>query len=225
MLLSALVTGIIGFSFFSLLQLTRRTAPNHVLAISVAGNLFVAQVVQYVWGTEGISVPPIIRGSATLGSLTVPANDLIIPPLTAVAVLGLWYWLYRSRSGMALRAVADDQSAARLAGINADRTLTVAVGVAAFMAGLAGALTAPSQTLTAHMWIHPLLISFAVVVLGGRGSLVGAVVAAFVLGIAETLTGWFWSEAASQYTALLLIVLGLVVRPGGLAGLTRYETR
>jgi branched-chain amino acid transport system permease protein len=224
-LLAALATSVIGWAFFKALQVTRRTGPREVLGIAVAGNLFVAQVLQYLYGTEGLNVVPILRGSTMFAGVAVSANDLLIPPTALAAVLGLWLWLEFTRSGRALRAVADDAQASKLVGISADRALAGAVGVAALLAGLAGGLTAPAQTLSPNMWVHPLLVSFAVVVFGGRGSIWGAVGSAAFLGIAETFTSWYWSEAAAQYVALLVIVVGLVIVPKGLVGGARHDVR
>lgn len=224
-LLAVLATSVIGWAFFKALQVTRRTDPREVLAIAVAGNLFVSQILQYVWGTEGLNVTPILRGSTSIAGVVLPANDLLIPPIALAAVLGLWLWLGYTRSGRALRAVADDMQAAKLAGVSAERALAGAVGIAALLAGLAGGLTAPAQTLSPDMWVHPLLVSFAVVVFGGRGSTWGAVGSAAFLGVAETMTSWIWSEAAAQYVALMVIVVGLVVAPKGLLGGVRYDVR
>ncbi|HSS51453.1 MAG TPA: branched-chain amino acid ABC transporter permease [Thermoanaerobaculia bacterium] len=224
-LLAALATSLVGWAFFKALQATGRTGPREVLGIAVAGNLFIAQILQYLYGTEGLNVTPILRGSRMLAGVPVPANDLLILPAALAAVLGLWLWLGFTRSGRALRAVADDSQAAKLAGISADRALAGAVGIAALLAGLAGGLTAPNQTLSPGMWVHPLLVSFAVVVFGGRGSTWGAVGSASFLGIAEVVTSWCWSEAASQYVALLVIVAGLVVLPKGLAGGALHDVR
>lgn len=223
--LAAATTAALGWSFFKALQLTGRTAPRHVLAISVAGNLVVAQLVQVLYGTEGLNVDPVLGGGARLAGVVVPRNDLLIPPVAVIAIGGLWYWLRYARSGRALRAVADDALAAELVGIAPGRMLAGAVGVAAFLAGLAGALTAPSQVLSPDMWIHPLLISFAVVVFGGSGSTWGALASASLLALAETATAWYWSEAAAQYVSLLVIVVGLLVFPTGLSGAKRYDVR
>lgn len=224
-LLAALATAALGWAFFKTLQVTDRTAPKQVLAISVAGNLFVAQVVQFLYGTEGVNVDPVLAGGAVIGGVVIPRNDLLAPPVAVAAVAGLWFWLQRTRSGRALRAVADDAQAAALVGIAPGRKLAGAVGVAAFLAGLAGALTAPSQALSPDMWIHPLLVSFAVVVFGGSGSTWGALGSAGLLALAETATAWYWSEAAAQYVALVVIVLGLLLFPTGLSGGKRYDVR
>lgn len=223
--LAAGMTALIGWSFFKALQLTGRTAPRDVLAISVAGNLLVAEVVQFVYGTEGINVEPVLAGGTRVAGVVVPRNDLLIPPVALLALAALWYWLQHTRSGRALRAVADDAQAAALVGIAPGRKLAGAVGVAAFLAGMAGALTAPSQTLSPDMWIHPLLVSFAVVVFGGSGSTWGALASASLLALAETATAWYWSEAAAQYVALLVIMVGLLVFPTGLSGARRYDVR
>ncbi len=223
--LAAAATALIGFVFFKLLQVTGRTHPRHVLAISIAGNLFVAKVANFCYGTEGLNVLPIIPGTTRIGNVFVPTSELLIPLAAFLCISYLWWWLHWTRSGIALRAVADNPHSARLLGVSSDRVLAGAVGIAAFMAGLAGALRAPNQTLSSDMWIHPLLVSFAVVVFGGRNSLLGAVASAAFLGVVETLTSWFWSEAVAQYVALIVIVVGLVFLPTGLVGSPRYEAR
>jgi len=224
-LLACTTTALFGFGFFRLLQATGRTRPRHVLIISVAGNLFIASVVAYFFGAEGVNVAPIIDGTVKLGEVAVPANDLLTPVAAIICVAALWLWLHRTRSGTALRAVADDPTAARLMGVRSGRALAAAVAIAAFLAALAGALQAPSHTLAPDMWIHPLLVSFAVVVFGGRNSLWGAVLCACLLAIIETATSWYWSEAASQFVALVAIVIGLFCMPTGLVGSARYENR
>lgn len=225
LLLAAVATSVIGWAFFKALQLTGRTGSRAILGIAVAGNLFIAQALQYFFGTEGLNVAPILRRSTSFLGVPVSANDLLIPPTAMAAVLGLWLWLGFTRSGRALRAVADDFQAAKLVGITADRALAGSVGIAALLAGLAGGLIAPNQTLSPDMWIHPLLVSFAVVVFGGRGSTWGAVASAILLGFAETSTSWFWSEAAAQYVALLFIVVGLVLAPQGLSRGAQHDVR
>ncbi len=224
-LLGAASTSAFGFLIFKMLQITKRTEPTHVLAISLAGNLFIASVVAYFCGTAGINVPPIIKGTLELGSIQIPACDVFIPLAAFVSVPSLWIWLRKTRSGTALRAVADNATAARLVGVRPESALAGAVAIAAFLAGLAGALQAPSQTLSPDMWVRPLLISFAVVVFGGRNSLIGAVISACILGTAETVTSWYWSESASPFVALIAIVIGLLCLPTGIVGSPRYENR
>ncbi len=217
-LTAAAATAVVGYGFFKLLQFTNRTHPYQVLAISLTGNLFIAQALQYLYGTDGLNVIPILEGRTSILGVTVPRNDLIIPLVAVVTVVVLWFWLHQSRSGIALRAVADHPEAARLLGIAPDQALTGAVGIAAFVAGLAGGITAPSLSLAPSMWIHPLLVSFAVVVFGGRGSLIGAVASASLIGFVETTTSWYLGEAVAQYTTLIVIIAGLIVLPSGLSG-------
>ncbi|MEO5363338.1 MAG: branched-chain amino acid ABC transporter permease [Magnetococcus sp. DMHC-8] len=224
----ALSTGtvaLLGFGFFKLLQMTRRTRPEEVLAISLTGNLFIAALVKYRFGTEGANVQPILGGASEWLGVALPNNDLLTPPAALLTLGTLWWWLNRTRSGLALRAVADDALSATLMGVNSDRLLAMAVGIAAFIAALAGALRAPSLTLSHTMWIPPLLISFAVVVFGGRNSLPGVVASALLLATAETVTSYMWNESASQYVSLLMVVAGLYLFPQGLAGTPRHENR
>lgn len=218
-------TALLGFAFFKLLQLTKRTDPRHVLVISIAGNLFVSRVIAYRWGVEGLNVPPIVQGTTMVAGVALPTADILRFTCAVLLILGLWVWLNKSQSGRVLRAVADNPLAARLSGVDPARYLAVAVGIAGFLAGLGGALRASAQTLSPDMWIHPLLISFAVVVFGGRNSFAGAILSAVLLGVLETVVSWAWSESAATYVALLAIIAGLLWKPTGLAGLPRYETR
>ena len=221
----ALATGLFGFAFFKLLQVTRRTKPEHILVISVAGNLFICRIVRYWYGAQGRSVSPVLDGSVALGRVRIPTSELLIPACAVLCLASLWFWLHRTRSGLALRAVADSPSSAELSGVDAGKVLAGAVGIAALIGGLAGALHAPTQTLTPNMWVQPLLVSFAVVVFGGRNRLLGVVLSAALLAGVETATSWYWSEAASQYVALVVIALGLFCFPTGLLGSPRYENR
>jgi branched-subunit amino acid ABC-type transport system permease component len=222
---SATAVGMFGFATFKLLQLSGRTHPSHLLAISFVGNLLIASVVRCFFGTAGVNVSPILSLTIQVGGLSVPANDLLIPVVASVAVAAVWLWLKRTRSGAALRAVADNPTAARLAGIDPERMLALATGLASFLAGLSGALRSPSHTVVPDMWVHPLLSSFAVVVLGGRNSLTGTVLIACLLAGAETALAWYWTETAASYAALGVIVIGLLLRPSGLLGTPRYELR
>jgi branched-subunit amino acid ABC-type transport system permease component len=224
-LLAATTIALFGYASFKLLQLTNRTQPHHVLVISIAGNLFLSRAVAYRWGVEGLNVPPIIAGTVTVGSLTVPSADALRFLAAVCLIAGLWLWLSRSQPGRVLRAVADNPLAARLSGIDPARYLALGVGIAAFLAGLAGALRAPAQTLSPNMWVHPLLVSFAVVVFGGRNSFAGAILSAALLGVLETVVSYSWSESAANHVALFVIIAGLMWRPSGLAALHRYETR
>ncbi|MBF0582627.1 MAG: branched-chain amino acid ABC transporter permease [Magnetococcales bacterium] len=223
--LSTGAVALLGFGFFRLLQITHRTRSEEVLAISLTGNLFIAALVKYRFGTEGANVLPILEGVSEWFGVSLPNNDLLTPPAAIITLGTLWWWLNRTRSGLALRAVADDATAATLMGIQADRLLALAVGVAAFIAALAGALRAPSLTLSHAMWIPPLLVSFAVVVFGGRNNLLGVVASALFLAGVETTTSYLWNESASQYVALLMVVAGLYLFPQGLVGAPRHENR
>jgi branched-chain amino acid transport system permease protein len=190
----------------------------------MCANLFVAQLVQRFYGTEATNVPPILRDQWAFAGLNLP-RDLIIPVVASLAVAALWFAQRHSRWGRAIRAVADDQAAARLAGIQADRMLAQAVGVSALLAGLAGALIAPNLTVRHDLWVHPLLVSFAVVVVGGRGSLLAAVATAVAMGVAEVFVERFWNQSAGEFVALAVVLIGLVAFPTGLARLPQIEMR
>jgi branched-subunit amino acid ABC-type transport system permease component len=124
-------------------------------------------------------------------------------------------FLSRSQAGLAIQAVAQDPGAAELVGIRPVTVLGHTVAVAAFLAGFAGALAAPTRVVGPDMWSFALMVSFAVVVVGGVGSLAGTVVVAYALAAVEVMTSIFISTAAAEAVALAGIVTFLVLRPRG----------
>lgn len=142
--------------------------------------------------------------------------------VTAVAVALQW-GLRNTMTGKAVRAVAQDRRAARLMGINVERTYMLTFGVGAGLAGMAGALLAPIFTLSPGIGGNFILAAFAVVVLGGLGSVAGAYLGGFLIGMTEALAGFYLDPALKQATWFAIFIVMLVVRPTGLFGLAGSE--
>ena len=137
----------------------------------------------------------------------------------AVLVLGgLWLFLRRTRFGWALRACAQDPEAAALQGISIRRTAMLAMFIAAAMAGIAGALAAPLVRTYPYMGHSVIITAFIVTIVGGLGSLEGAVVAAILYGFVHTFVTTFFDGVIADIVGLLLMLAVLVVRPTGLFG-------
>jgi branched-chain amino acid transport system permease protein len=133
------------------------------------------------------------------------------------AAIGLWAFVYRTRFGVLLRATAQDRRMASALGIDVGRIYVQAFGLGCFMAGLAGAIVVPSQAAVLGMGVEVLVISFVVVVIGGLGSLEGALVGALIVSALRTITIHFWEEF--ELAALYLIAaIVLLIRPTGLFG-------
>jgi branched-chain amino acid transport system permease protein len=147
-------------------------------------------------------------------------QQLFIVALTAAMVLGTWLFLHRVKVGKGLRAVSQNRDAATLMGINPDRIGLATFGIAGALAGGAGALVSPTRAFDPHIGAIVILKSFAIVIFGGMGSVSGALLASFIVGLAETLTAAYLSAQYSDLIAFVLMILVLFMRPQGLRGST-----
>ncbi len=185
------------------------------------GVLFILQVVATVVGGDGPSkqVPPPYEGTLVLWDfLRVPYQRLFAIGV-AIAALGLlWYFLTRTRLGWALRAVSQDREAASLQGINSNRISMIAICVGAAMAGLAGALMAPLTNINPHMGHNVIITAFIVTIVGGVGSLSGAVIASVLYALFHTFVTTYFNGTVATISGLLIMVLVLIIRPTGIMG-------
>ena len=156
-------------------------------------------------------------GLIRIGGLPYPVYNLAMIGVGVVAALGLWAFIYRTKFGVLLRATAQDRRMAAALGIDVGRIYILAFGVGCFMAGLGGAIVVPSQAAVLGMGVEVLVIAFVVVVIGGLGSLEGALVGALIVSALRTVTIQFWEEI--ELAALYLIAaIVLLIRPTGLFG-------
>ncbi len=185
------------------------------------GVLFVLQVVATYVGGEGPSkqVPPPFEGTLILmDTIRIPYQRLFSIAVSILALALLWYFLTRTKLGWAIRAVSMDREAATLQGISTIRISTVAIGVGAAMAGLAGALMAPLTNINPHMGHNVIITAFIVTIVGGVGSLPGAVIASVLYALFHTFVTTYFSGTIATISGLLIMVLVLIVRPTGIMG-------
>ena len=181
--------------------------------------LLLENVVLAVTGGAGYSVPsPIAQASVAIGPAQVGLVRVIaLLAATGVAVaLGLF--LKRTLLGKAIRAVAQDRRAASLMGIDVDRIYIVTFGIGAALAGFAGCLLAPIYTLSPQIGTNFILPAFAVVVLGGLGSVLGAYIGGFIVGLTEAFAGYYIDPALKHAVLFGVFILVLLIRPAGLFG-------
>ncbi len=185
------------------------------------GVLFILQVIATLVGGEGPSkqVPPPYEGTLVLFEfLRIPYQRLFAIGVALAALGILWYFLARTRLGWALRAVAQDREAAALQGINSNRISMIAICVGAAMAGLAGALMAPLTNINPHMGHNVIITAFIVTIVGGVGSLSGAVIASFLYAIFHTFVTTYFNSTVATIAGLMIMVIILIVRPTGIMG-------
>lgn len=187
------------------------------LVISI-GVLFILQVaVGQIWGV-GLwrQVMPALRGSLEIFGASAPWQRIIVIPGAALLLGGLWYFLHRMKAGQALRAAAQDRDAAALQGISINKAGLLAMGIGGILAGAAGGFMAPIMQVTPYMGHSIILIAFAVIIVGGVGSIEGALIASFIYGFLHTFVTTYVDGTAAAIAGVLLLFFVLLVRPGGI---------
>ena len=183
-------------------------------------SLIMTEGIIVVWGPVGMSqLPPVLlRGGVDLGITFYPKYRLFVMAMAGLLVLGSWLFVEKTRYGAIMRAGIEDKEMVALLGIDVHRLFTATFGLGAYLAGIAGALTAPIRGLNPFMGVDMLGIAFVVVALGGLGNLPGAIVAGIIVGVAQSLVALVWPEAS---VAVIFAVMAavLLVRPQGLFGI------
>lgn len=168
---------------------------------------------------EAFSVPSsFARQTFDLGVAKVDYGRLVVFVATTLIAVALWWLLQRTLFGRSIRAVTEDRIAARLMGINVERTFLIVFGIGAALAGLAGVLLAPVYTLTPTVGQTFIFAAFAVVVVGGMGSVTGAYLGGFLIGLVEAFSGYYIDPRLGTAFYFGVFLLVLIIRPAGLFG-------
>lgn len=189
-----------------------------VLMITLALALVVEQALFLTFGSEYRNVPEFIGTKFTIGGVDVAGARLLALGVGVVLIGALWLFIQRTRLGSAILAVSQDPQAAQYMGIPSDRIFAVVMGISAALAAAAGVLAGPFLTVQPTMWLLPIVKAFAIVVVGGLGSIPGSIVAALMLGYAETIVAYGISTSWTEIVSVLATLLMLVVRPAGIFG-------
>ncbi len=172
-----------------------------------------------IWGYSPKAIPAVLGGpSIALGPVSLARNDLFVVGLTLLIALGLYLFYERTRLGLAVRAVAEDSDIASLMGISRRWVLGLSWAAGVAVTGVAATLAAPAVSLTPTMMDQIAVFSFAAAVLGGLGSLAGAVVGGFGVGVLSNLIAGYASTNLQLTLVFALIVVILYLRPQGLFG-------
>lgn len=195
----------------------RTPDPLLVIIITIGVGLVLEALAQNIWGPETRTIPTLSpQESINIGSLSVTTQSLWDIAVCGVLMFVVWMILQRTNMGRAMRAVAQDRDTARQMGIPAQSIVSFTFGLNSAMAGLAGLLLAPTLFISPSMGISVTLQAFAAAVLGGFGSVTGAVAGGLILGLAQVFTAAYISGAYADAAALTLLIVVLVFRPRGL---------
>jgi len=218
--LTPLIMGVVG-ALIERLLLKRIAGLDHLygLLLTFGLALVIQGLFQNYYGSSGLpyAIPPALAGGRNLGFMFLPNYRAWAVAFSLFVCLATWFMIEKTKLGAYLRAATENPTLVRAFGINVPRmiTLTYAFGVA--LAGLAGVLAAPINQVRPLMGADFIIVVFAVVVIGGMGSIMGSIVTGFVLGVVEGLTKVFYPEASNTVVFVIMAIV-LLIKPAGLFG-------
>ena len=189
-----------------------------VLMITLAVSLVVEQALFLTFGSEYRNVPAFIDTKISVGGVDVAGQRLLTLLVAVVAIGALYLFIQRTRLGSAILAISQDAEAAKYMGIPSDRIFSLVMAISAALAALAGVLAGPFLSVQPSMHLLPIVKAFAIVIVGGLGSISGSILAALMLGYAETLVAYLISTSWTEIVSVLATLLTLVLRPAGIFG-------
>lgn len=220
LVLAPLLVGVMGVVIERLfLKRLYGLDPLYGLLLTFGLSLILEGVFREQYGVSGQSypVPDLLAGATNLGFMVLPNYRAFVIVASLVVCLATWYLIERTRLGAYLRAGTENAKLVQAFGVNVPLMVMLTYGAGAALAGMAGVLAAPIIQVTPLMGSNLIIVVFAVVVIGGMGSILGSVVTGLGLGVVEGLTRVFYPEA-SNVVVFVIMAIVLVLRPAGLFG-------
>jgi len=189
------------------------------LLLTFGLGLIIEGVARNFYGSAGLPyrVPDSLQGGQNLGFMFLPNYRAWVIVASLAVCLGTWFVIERTRLGAYLRAATENPTLVRAFGINVPRMITLTYGFGVGLAAFAGVMAAPIYNVSPQMGAELIIVVFAVVVIGGMGSIMGAIVTGFGLGVIEGLTKVFFPEASNTVIFVIMAIV-LLIRPAGLFG-------
>jgi branched-chain amino acid transport system permease protein len=222
LILAPLIVGVTGIIIERLL-ISRLYNLDHLygLLLTFGLALIIQGLFRNQYGVSGLpySIPPELTGGQNLGFMFLPNYRAWVVAASLVVCLATWFVIEKTRLGAYLRAATENPTLVQAFGINVPRLITLTYGFGVALAAFAGVLAAPVYSLNPNMGADLIIVVFAVVVIGGMGSILGSIVTGFSLGIIEGLTKVFYPEASATVIFIIMAIV-LLVKPAGLFGRT-----
>lgn len=223
-IVSVTIAGTLSYKFL-IARVRQHEATTLIVTIAIA--VIIQEALLKGFGGQPRGISKLISGSMEIFGVTVLNQQLLTLGVVILLLLATWFFLMKTKSGVAIRAIAQDREVANLMGINVPRMEMLTMAISVGLAAIAGALVAPLLLVTPGMWTHPLVMILAVVVLGGLGSLQGSLIGAIILGFAENMVVFLAPSGAFLKTsvALTIMLIVILIKPEGLFGIVFEEER
>ena len=189
-----------------------------LLVASVGISLIIQSLSWIAFGAQEKNVPSVLPGVLVLAGIRLPIERLAAAGVALVLVAGLYWVVYRTRTGLAMRAIEEDEETARMLGVNSDRVAAIAVAIGFVLAALGGAFIAPIYSLNPGMGLEAILMSFIIIIIGGLGSITGTVLAGLLIGMLQSIGALTLGAEAAHVLVFVAMIAVLILRPQGLLG-------
>jgi branched-chain amino acid transport system permease protein len=227
MMIAVVVVTVFGLLAYKFLIDPIREHEAAVLIATIALAMIFQEAIMLIYTGDYRTVSALIEGYFTVAGVKVFYQQVLTFGVVLAVLALLWFLLMKTKLGLAIRSTAEDREVANLMGMNDSRLAMITMAISVALAGFTGAVLAPLTVLSPYMWMEPLILMMAVVVLGGLGSIKGSFVAAYILGFTEALVVFMIPKGAflKGSVALTIMILVLLLRPEGLFGISFEEER
>jgi branched-chain amino acid transport system permease protein len=218
-LLALIIMGLVGAAIYRFVLIRVRGMATSEIIATYALGLAILEFLRW-GGFKGMTytLPVFIEGSVNVGGIPVDFQRIIVIAIGIVVVSFMWLFTHFNKIGLALRGMAQDEHAAMMLGIDSDWMAVIAMAMGSILAGLSAIVLLPLGNIVVEAGYNVLILSIAVCIVGGLGSWVGAILAAFMIGFLQIITVAYIQSHFQMVVALLAIIVTLILRPSGLFG-------
>jgi branched-chain amino acid transport system permease protein len=189
-----------------------------IVIITLVILLLTENVFLYVEGQSAKVIPNLLQGSTEFAGFSIQNNSALLVLFSWALIVGLFFFTNQTWTGRGIQALSMSESGSNLVGVNTERVTTYTYAIAGGLAGLSGVFFGMSQAVSYDMGLDPLLLAFAIVILGGMGSIKGSVVGSYIIGSLETVTTTVIDARMTGIVSLIILFLVIMIRPHGLFG-------
>ena len=189
-----------------------------LLVATVGVSLIIQSLSWLVFGAQEKNVPSILPGVLVAWGIRMPYERLAAAGIALCMVAALYAVVYKTRSGLAMRAIEEDEETARMLGIDTDRVAGLAVALGFALAAMGGVFVAPIYSINPGMGLEAILMSFIIIIIGGLGNITGTLVAGLLIGVVQSMGALLLGAESAHVLVFVVMIAVLIFRPQGLMG-------
>lgn len=216
--LAVLISGILGAFCETAIFRPFRSKDIEGMISALGLSIVLQNLALVIWGPYDLGVPQVVRGSLRIDGIILATERVLVVVMTMIILAAFYVFLKYTKTGLAIRALAQDMEITVVMGIKLNRAYTLAFALGTALAAAAGALVAPLFQINPWIGHSPMMKSFIVVILGGLGNIPGAVIGGLILGFVESVLATFVTKVFADWVGFVLVMLILLIRPAGLLG-------